>query len=62
MTVHQAKGKEFDSVVVAVVNEEAFPDNLEGRRLLYVALTRGRRQLVVIRPDRGQSSLVDCLR
>ncbi len=62
MTVHQSKGKEFDAVIIAFANEEAFPDNLDGRRLLYVGLTRGRRQLAVVGPDRGQSALMDRLR
>lgn len=50
MTVHQAKGLEFDLVVVCGVEEELFPHANAGtmreveeeRRLLYVAMTRAR--------------------
>ncbi|MBQ9275630.1 MAG: UvrD-helicase domain-containing protein [Succinivibrio sp.] len=53
MTVHSAKGLEFDYVFVAGLNEKIFPsaksNNLESlqeeRRLLYVAMTRPRKQL-----------------
>lgn len=53
MTVHNAKGLEFDYVFIAALNEKIFPSaksqNLpqieEERRLLYVALTRARRQV-----------------
>jgi DNA helicase-2/ATP-dependent DNA helicase PcrA len=50
MTVHQAKGLEFDLVVVCGVEEELFPHANAGtmreveeeRRLLYVAMTRAK--------------------
>jgi len=54
MTVHAAKGLEFDHVFVAGLEEGTFPsmrvaddpDGLEEeRRLMYVALTRGRKTL-----------------
>lgn len=57
MTVHAAKGLEFDSVFITGMEEEVFPyrgvdgrrpDELEEeRRLAYVAITRARRQLVI---------------
>ncbi|MFO7566927.1 MAG: 3'-5' exonuclease [Enhygromyxa sp.] len=57
MTVHSAKGLEFDRVIVTGMEEGVFPharslDNdpaalEEERRLAYVALTRARRQLVL---------------
>jgi DNA helicase II / ATP-dependent DNA helicase PcrA len=56
MTVHAAKGLEFDHVFVAGLEEGTFPslrvvDDPEGleeeRRLMYVALTRGRRTLML---------------
>jgi superfamily I DNA/RNA helicase len=51
MTVHSAKGLEFDSVWVAGCNERVFPyegcDIEEERRLFYVALTRARTGLTV---------------
>jgi DNA helicase-2/ATP-dependent DNA helicase PcrA len=56
MTVHAAKGLEFDHVFVAGLEEGTFPsmrvaDDPEGleeeRRLMYVALTRARRTLLL---------------
>lgn len=56
MTVHAAKGLEFDHVFVAGLEEGVFPsqrtaDDPEGleeeRRLMYVALTRARRTLLL---------------
>jgi DNA helicase-2/ATP-dependent DNA helicase PcrA len=58
MTVHNAKGLEFDTVFVAGLDEGLFPHFLsvgkddegeEERRLLYVAITRARRQLFLTR-------------
>lgn len=54
MTVHSAKGLEFDVVFLAGLNQDLFPHSLskseaggieEERRLMYVALTRARRHL-----------------
>ncbi len=53
MTIHNAKGLEFDYVFVAGLNENTFPstkavsfsDLEEERRLFYVAITRACRQL-----------------
>ncbi|MEW6049366.1 MAG: 3'-5' exonuclease, partial [Bacillota bacterium] len=55
LTVHQAKGLEFDVVVVAGLSEHEFPSypsiregrEIEERRLFYVALTRARRRLLL---------------
>ncbi len=53
MTVHSAKGLEFDYVYVAGLEENLFPSNMaimsdkdieEERRLFYVALTRARKK------------------
>jgi DNA helicase-2/ATP-dependent DNA helicase PcrA len=60
-TVHSAKGLEWDAVHVIAVYDGNFPADMatgsregiaEERRLLYVALTRARRQLVVYVPNR----------
>jgi DNA helicase-2/ATP-dependent DNA helicase PcrA len=60
-TVHSAKGLEWDAVHVIAVYDGNFPADMatgsregiaEERRLLYVALTRARRQLTVYVPVR----------
>ncbi len=55
ITVHQAKGSEFDAVFLAGMNEGVFPSALsvkegklqEEQRLFYVALTRAKEQLTI---------------
>ncbi|MDP9001362.1 MAG: UvrD-helicase domain-containing protein [Myxococcota bacterium] len=58
MTVHSAKGLEFEQVLLTGMEEEMFPykgvkpdeheELEEERRLAYVAITRARRQLVML--------------
>ena len=58
LTMHGAKGLEFDTVYVIAANEGAIPykkaqieDEVEEeRRLFYVAMTRAKRQLTIIYP------------
>ena len=56
MTVHAAKGLEFDNVIIAGMEENLFPSQMamnspraieEERRLFYVALTRARRHCII---------------
>lgn len=55
ITVHQAKGSEFDHVFLAGMTDGGFPSALavaegnidEEKRLFYVALTRAKRELVI---------------
>jgi superfamily I DNA/RNA helicase len=47
MTCHEAKGKEFDMVILPYVSAQIFPDDEEARQLLYVSLTRARHKLLV---------------
>jgi len=53
MTVHAAKGLEFESVFIAGMNQGCFPsrrgDIEEERRLFYVAITRAKRNLYICR-------------
>ncbi len=65
LTVHQAKGLEFEVVVVAGLSDNEFPNygsikdgrELEERRLLYVALTRARRHLILTGHARHEGKL-----
>ena len=56
MTIHSAKGLEFDNVFIAGLEEELFPSAFssnnphaieEERRLLYVAITRAKRRCMI---------------
>ena len=68
-TVHRVKGMEWDRVVVFGANRGLMPHSLaengeEERRVLYVAITRGRRQAVVVadseRPSRFLAEMRGC--
>lgn len=61
MTAHQAKGKEFDHVILADASERFFPDDSESRNLFYVAVTRASRGWTVIAPDNEASPLLSVL-
>lgn len=76
VTVHQAKGSEFDHVFLAGMNEGAFPSALavregnldEEKRLFYVALTRAKKELHItysLSNTQGRqskpSSLLQCI-
>lgn len=62
MTAHQAKGKEFDAVVLGYTSTREYPDSdEEAKRLFYVAVTRGRLDWSVIAPDSSPSGLIDAL-
>lgn len=58
-TIHQAKGLEWDTVIIVHLNEGSFPNQRamgedggmdEERRLFYVAVTRARRRLLLTYP------------
>ena len=61
LTAHDAKGKEFPVVLIYAVEE--FGESEEDRRLLYVALTRAKKILVVTESMYERSSLLseNCL-
>ena len=57
MTVHAAKGLEYDAVFIVGLEENLFPSDMSGdderqieeeRRLLYVAMTRARKYLTLL--------------
>ena len=52
-TVHRSKGRQFEHVLISNVSVTHFPDDDEGRRLLYVAISRCRRSLVILVPSEG---------
>ena len=57
MTLHSAKGLEADNIVIAGVADQLIPgystgeDYEEQRRLLYVAITRAKNELVISWPQ-----------
>lgn len=57
-TIHKAKGLEFAEVAVPYLSAPSFPDTWEGRRLLYVALTRASRHLYLLVPRANSSPLI----
>jgi DNA helicase-2/ATP-dependent DNA helicase PcrA len=57
-TIHKAKGQEYDHVIVAHYSASPFPDTQEGRRLLYVALSRARRSITILASARWPSPLL----
>lgn len=61
MTVHQAKGREFDAVVLSHADKRSYPDTADGRNLFYVALTRGRSRWHLITQQAQRSPLIDHL-
>ncbi len=58
MTAHQAKGREFDAVVIANGSERFYSDSEDDKRLFYVAITRATRDWTIIRPDNDASPLI----
>jgi len=59
-TVHSAKGLEYDCVVIIDASEDEFPKKTTGlvneieeeRRLFYVAITRAKKKLYILSPDK----------
>jgi superfamily I DNA/RNA helicase len=47
-TIHKAKGLECDSVIIAPCDNKTFPDKPDSRCLLYVALSRAKKDLMLI--------------
>jgi len=59
LNVHQAKGKEFDWVILPDATESTFSSNKDDKKkLFYVAVTRARRKVVIYSRD-NQSKILD---
>jgi superfamily I DNA/RNA helicase len=73
LTVHQSKGREFDHVIIPWLSGRGEPtitrtgrpfplpynyDSFEGRRLLYVALTRARRHVTILYSEEDPSRFI----
>ncbi len=67
ITVHQAKGCEFDKVIIAGADDSNFPSfaakqsggEEEEKKIFYVAITRARRRLILTRALRSGSHHLD---
>jgi DNA helicase-2/ATP-dependent DNA helicase PcrA len=57
-TIHKAKGLECDSVIVMPCDARTFPDKLDARCLLYVALSRAKSRLMLVIPRSDPSPLL----
>ncbi len=58
-TIHKAKGLECGSVIVMPCDANTFPDKWDARCLLYVAISRAKRRLMLIVPRSNPSPLLD---
>lgn len=58
-TVHKAKGREFEHVIIPCLDSSTFRGILPDRQLLYVGLSRARRRLTLIVPRNDPTPLVE---
>jgi DNA helicase-2/ATP-dependent DNA helicase PcrA len=56
-TVHRAKGLECDDVLLVACDADQFPDTPAGRYLLYVALSRAKKRLMIVIPRSNPTPL-----
>jgi DNA helicase-2/ATP-dependent DNA helicase PcrA len=57
-TVHKAKGLECDSVILVPCDLKTFPDKPDARCLLYVALSRAKKELMLVVSHSNPSPLL----
>lgn len=58
-TIHSAKGLEADAVAILPCDRKEFPDTDDGRKLMYVALSRATKKLLLAIPHRDCSHLIE---
>jgi exodeoxyribonuclease V alpha subunit len=56
ITVHKSQGSEFDCVIIPLFN---LPTKLKYRNLLYTAVTRAKKLLIVVGSEREWQDMVD---
>ena len=61
LTIHQAKGKEFDHVILPYVDARSFRDTLNLRKLFYVGVTRARQSVTILYPVTDKSNILNQL-
>jgi DNA helicase-2/ATP-dependent DNA helicase PcrA len=57
-TIHKAKGLECDSVVVMPCDAKTFPERPDARCLLYVAISRAKKRLMLVLSKDNPSPLL----
>ncbi|MDP3063545.1 MAG: UvrD-helicase domain-containing protein [Chloroflexota bacterium] len=57
-TIHKAKGREFDHVVIVPCSGKSFNDTPDARQVLYVALSRAKQSITLIVPRENPSPLL----
>lgn len=58
-TIHKAKGLECESVIIMPCDAKTFPNTDDARCLLYVALSRAKRNLMLVVSRNNPSPLLD---
>jgi len=61
LTIHQAKGKEFDHVILPYVDSRSFGNTLNSKKLFYVGVTRAKQSVIIMFPANGKSNILDQL-
>ncbi|OGW17997.1 MAG: hypothetical protein A3G93_07700 [Nitrospinae bacterium RIFCSPLOWO2_12_FULL_45_22] len=59
LTIHQAKGKEFDHIILPYVDSRSFKDTLNFRKLFYVGVTRARQSVTIMFPENDKSNILN---